>query len=75
VTKGEKMTQLGTIQDEIIISEAIDRLMKRVKRATGVDMKFGSFNIAIHRGGFNNIEYSLKERCFVLEPKKNRGSK
>ena len=55
---------LKNIRDEIIIQEAVGRLIGSVSRQTKLPMKYGSFIIQIHDGRCANIDFSLKNRCF-----------
>ena len=61
---------LENIRDEIIIKEAVGRLIKYVSKRTNLSMKYGSFVIQVHDGKFANIEFNLKERCFASESMK-----
>lgn len=58
---------LKGIRDDIIIKEAIERLLDRVKAKTGIRLKFGNFTLNMHEGKCVNIEFNLKDRCFALK--------
>lgn len=55
---------IKNIKDDLVIKEAIERLVERVKRKTGVKINFGNFIINMHEGQCANIEFNLKDRCF-----------
>jgi len=55
---------LSKIKDSAIINEAIKRLLKNAKAATGIHLAFGTLEIAIHDGKFRNINFLTKTRCF-----------
>ena len=55
---------LKNIKDEIIIREAVERLIESVAKRTKLPMKYGNFTIQIHDGHCANIEFNLKDRCF-----------
>ncbi len=56
---------LENVKDEIIIKEAVERLIAYVSKKTYLPMKYGSFVIQVHDGSCANIEFNLKERCFT----------
>ena len=55
---------IKSIKDDLIIKEAVERLIERVKRKTGVKIKFGNFKVNMHEGQCVNIEFNFKDRCF-----------
>ena len=52
---------LKGIRDDIIIKEAIERLLDRVKAKTGIRLKFGNFTLKMHEGKCVNIEFNLNQ--------------
>ena len=55
---------IKNIRDELIIKEAVARLIERVKRKTGMKLNFGNFTINMHEGQCANIDFNFKDRCF-----------
>jgi hypothetical protein len=55
------------VNDENILLEAANRLLKRFKEKHGVEMKYGGFNFIIHEGKFFQIEDFLKDKSFFTE--------
>lgn len=66
---------LDNVRDEIVIQEAVERLIKCVSKKTRVSMKYGSFTIQIHDGNCANIEFHMKDRCFSSKDIKKYGFK
>ena len=66
---------LKGIRDDIIIREAIERLLDRVKAKTRITLKFGNFTINMHAGKCVNIEFNLKDRCFAAKSANLHGGK
>lgn len=66
---------LKGIRDDIIIKEAIERLLDRVKAKTGIRLKFGNFTLKMHEGKCVNIEFNLKDRCFATNTANLHGGK
>lgn len=64
---------IKNVKDDLIIKEAIERLIERVKRKTGVKINFGNFTINMHEGQCANIEFTLKDRCFSSKIAKLHG--
>lgn len=63
------------IRDDLIIKEAIERLVERVKRKTGIKLNFGNFTLNMHEGKCVNIEFNLKDRCFAAKSANLHGGK
>ena len=61
------------IRDDLIIKEAIERLVERVKKKTGIKLNFGNFTLNMHEGKCVNIDFNLKDRCFSSKPVKSHG--